>query len=225
MPVAIRDHPVSGFMVSKEFCLAPEVVIGHHPEHGTVASSLLHAPTVHYLLALAGFRRIADHPFLYTLTEPGRDGQDRAAQAVASLRAAGYRVGADIAAEPDLSSTGRQFPEVDLRLPEPDVIVGLHPQLGIVAAVADGQQPGACVLRAHGFHHDPAWDLHILPGSPVQGLDVVARATAALRQARVTFAVHPRLTALATLASPPKRARPPRPATPPSPSSGPRRRG
>ncbi|MFD0259070.1 hypothetical protein ACFVH7_12455 [Kitasatospora indigofera] len=73
----------------------PNVAVGAHPQHGIVATNAASDPRVTQLLVQAGFYRVKDTA-LFAMTGPLNDRQVRATAAVASLRAAGLSVAADL---------------------------------------------------------------------------------------------------------------------------------
>ncbi|MFB7672704.1 hypothetical protein ACFC26_14965 [Kitasatospora purpeofusca] len=78
----------------------PDVVVGTHPEHGIVATNHSGDPGAAKLFAQHGFYRTPGHPSLFVLTRQEQDGMRRAGDAVASLRAAGLSVTADLPHDP-----------------------------------------------------------------------------------------------------------------------------
>ncbi|MFC8720646.1 hypothetical protein [Kitasatospora sp. NPDC057198] len=74
----------------------PEVVLGHHPDHGVVAALPTRSAAAAWMLERLEFRRIADHPHLYALTEQHRDAPDRLRWAIKVLDGAGYAVHSDL---------------------------------------------------------------------------------------------------------------------------------
>ncbi|MFF4285670.1 hypothetical protein ACFY0R_10120 [Streptomyces sp. NPDC001633] len=75
------------------------VVIGRHPTYGYVAMNMQGLFMTDHVLKSVQFHPVPGSRF-YALTDPIRDGDRRAAQAIASLRAAGYRVDADLSLDP-----------------------------------------------------------------------------------------------------------------------------
>jgi hypothetical protein len=70
----------------------------------------------------------------------------------------------DVDAAFDPSPTSGPAPARD-RPPrvEPDVAFAEHPQLGVVAATADGASLGGQLLEEHGWRHNPSLDIYTLP--------------------------------------------------------------
>lgn len=139
---------------------------------------------------------VPDHPNLYALANQQRDGQGRATRAVALLRKAGYQVDVDAAFDP--SPASGPAPAHD-RPPsiEPDVAFAEHPQLGVVAATADGSSAlgGPLILEEHGWRHNPSLDIYTLPITTDRGeaLGKVATATLAVHRSDLQVAVQPLL--------------------------------
>ncbi|MFF9785099.1 hypothetical protein [Streptomyces nigrescens] len=75
------------------------VVMGRHPTYGYVAMNMQGLFMTDHVLRAVQFHPVPGTLF-YALTDPSRDGDRRAAQAIASLRAAGYRVEADLSLDP-----------------------------------------------------------------------------------------------------------------------------
>lgn len=183
-------------MPTPEHDLLPDIAVGRHPDFGIVASNPKHLAASAWMLRGFDFRPIPDHPNLYALANQLRDGQGRATRAVALLRKAGYRVEADAAFDPPPASEpapGRnQPPRV-----EPDVAFAEHPQLGVVAATADGSSAlgGRLLLEEHGWRHNPSLDIYTLPMPTDRGeaLGKVATATLAMHRADIQVAVQPLL--------------------------------
>ncbi|MGW2056242.1 hypothetical protein ACWCOZ_20405 [Streptomyces sp. NPDC001840] len=172
----------------------PDIAIGHHPQYGITAANPKRLPAGQWMLERLDFHPIPGHPTLYALTDQARWGQDRATRAVAYLRRAGYRVDADAAFEPLTDS--RPAPQHDLPARvEPDVAFAEHPQLGIIAATADGGDLGGQLLEEHGWRHNPRLDIYALPATADRGeaLGKVTRATLAMHRVGLQVAVHPHL--------------------------------
>ncbi|MGW0546607.1 hypothetical protein [Streptomyces altiplanensis] len=74
----------------------PHITVGHHDQYGVVAATSHDNHVAEHILRLVGFERLPGST-LYGLTDPQRDPVRRGAQAVQSLRAAQYRVKADVA--------------------------------------------------------------------------------------------------------------------------------
>ncbi|GHF27291.1 hypothetical protein GCM10010218_05290 [Streptomyces mashuensis] len=77
----------------------PHVIVGRHPELGYVALNPQELFVADHVLKLLGFQPVPDSK-LYALANPENDGERRAQQAIASLRAARYQVAADISLDP-----------------------------------------------------------------------------------------------------------------------------
>ncbi|MFE2864891.1 hypothetical protein [Embleya sp. NPDC059259] len=144
----------------------PDIVIGDHPTLGVVANNHSNLPAAKQLLNRLGFERITDKG-LYTLTASNQPAADRAAQAVAILRAARFDVETDLAFEPEPGTLRpAPIPRRAQAAPaegEPDVAFGKHPTQGIVAAVSDDRPYARMVLRVAGFRYDPDLDVYTLP--------------------------------------------------------------
>ncbi|MFI5526795.1 hypothetical protein [Streptomyces platensis] len=82
-----------------------------------------------------------------------------------------------------------------MNLPDnPDVAFGVHPDLGVAAAVADDRPHLDKVLRKHHFRYSQARDLYLLPeGTPHNtAVRAVAAATREFQDASHTVAADPR---------------------------------
>ncbi|GAA2092193.1 hypothetical protein GCM10009759_17670 [Kitasatospora saccharophila] len=137
------------------------------------------------LLSL-GFRP-HEIPGFFRLPDPERDSEERTRSAVRALRTMGHSVDTD----PQFDVPGT----APLPSEAPDVAFARHPDLGIVAAVADGIpiHPGVLLTQA-GWQHRTDLDLYYLsPSQPGEELDAVAVATARLQRGRYTTAVQPDL--------------------------------
>ncbi|MFG2919067.1 hypothetical protein ACGF0D_40085 [Kitasatospora sp. NPDC048298] len=182
----------------------PDVVIGHHPNHGIVASLPTQSPAAQWMLERLDFERIPGHPTLYTLTDQHRGAPERATCAAKLLTGAGYRVEADMALAAE--NTGKQEqaqartsavePE---RTPAPDagpdVAIAEHPSLGIVAAVNDDVpfNPGI-FLDTDGWRYRRDLDVYLPPaGTRAESLDVVAHTVTGLRRGNFQVAMQPQL--------------------------------
>ncbi|WP_251018331.1 hypothetical protein [Streptomyces sp. ISL-1] len=130
------------------------------------------------------------------LANQQRDGQDRATRAVALLRKAGYRVDADAAFDPSLASDTAAARDRPPRV-EPDVALAEHPQLGVVAATADGSSTLGTrrILEEHGWRHNPSLDIYTLPITTDRrdSLGKVAQTTVSMNRADLLVAVQPLL--------------------------------
>ncbi|MEU3931533.1 hypothetical protein AB0E85_05715 [Streptomyces sp. NPDC029044] len=174
----------------------PDIAVGRHPDFGIVAANPKQLAASTWMLKGFDFHPVPDHPNLYALANQQNDGQGRTTRAVALLRKAGYRVDVDAAFDPSLTS--RPAPALD-RPPrvEPDVAFAEHPQLGVVAATADGSSAlgGPFVLEEHGWRHYPGLDIYTLPITThrSEALDKVATATLAMHRADLQVAVQPLL--------------------------------
>ncbi|SOE32572.1 hypothetical protein [Streptomyces sp. OK228] len=78
---------------------------------------------------------------------------------------------------------------------EPDVAFGVHPDLGVAAAVADDRPFLDEVLRRHHFRHSNALDLYVLTGDTPHNTAVraVARASREFQDAGLSVAADPRI--------------------------------
>ncbi|MFF9072786.1 hypothetical protein ACF1A9_10805 [Streptomyces sp. NPDC014872] len=74
----------------------PHITVGHHDQYGVVAATSHDNHVAEHILRHVGFERLPGST-LYGLTDPQRDPVRRGAQAVQSLRAAQYKVKADVA--------------------------------------------------------------------------------------------------------------------------------
>ncbi|MGW2600279.1 hypothetical protein [Streptomyces klenkii] len=77
----------------------PHVTIGQHPELGYVALNTADLFVADRILKQLGFQPVPGSK-LYALTQPDQDGNRRTRQAITSLRAARYRVDADLTLDP-----------------------------------------------------------------------------------------------------------------------------
>ncbi|WP_371659506.1 hypothetical protein [Streptomyces sp. NBC_00280] len=172
----------------------PDIAVGRHPDFGIVASSPKQLTAKSWMLKGFDFHPVPDHPNLYALANQQRDGQDRATRAVALLRKAGYRVDVDATFDPSLASGPAPARDRPPRV-QPDVAFAEHPQLGVVAATADGASLGGQLLEEHGWRHDASLDIYTLPITTDRGqaLGKVATATLAMHRADLQVAVQPLL--------------------------------
>jgi hypothetical protein len=182
----------------------PDIAVGRHPGFGIVASSPKQLPARTWMLKGFDFHPVPDHPNLYALANQQRDGQDRATRAVALLRKAGYRVDVDATLDPSLASGPVPARDRPPRV-EPDVAFAEHPQLGVVAATADGAPLGSRLLEEHGWRHNASLDIYTLPITTDRGqaLGKVAQATVAMHRADLQVAVQPALVRDITAHRPP----------------------
>ncbi|MCG3043798.1 hypothetical protein L7D48_25035 [Streptomyces sp. S1A] len=90
----------------------------------------------------------------------------------------------------------------------PDVAFGVHPSLGVVAAVTDGRTAGERILREQGFRYQPRLDVYTLPDTSRyrEAVQKVARTSAALQRAGLTVAAQPHLAASVVSVRVPSRA-------------------
>ncbi|MET8412041.1 hypothetical protein ABZV34_28730 [Streptomyces sp. NPDC005195] len=174
----------------------PDLAVGRHPDFGIVASNPKQLAASAWMLRGFDFHPVPDHPNLYALANQQRDGQGRATRAVALLRKAGYRVDVDAALGPSPASGPAPARDRPPRV-EPDVAFAEHPQLGVVAATADGSSAlgGRLILEEHGWRHNPSLDIYTLPITTdrSEALDKVAAATLAMHRADLQVAVQPLL--------------------------------
>ncbi|MGW0823785.1 hypothetical protein [Streptomyces sp. NPDC002845] len=174
----------------------PYIAVGRHPDFGIVASNPKHLAASAWMLKGFDFHPVPDHPNLYALANQQRDGQGRATRAVALLRKAGYRVDVDAAFDPSLASGPAPVRGQPPRV-EPDVAFAEHPQLGVVAATADGSSAlgGRLILEEHGWRHNPSLDIYTLPITTdrSEALGKVATATLAMHRSDLQVAVQPLL--------------------------------
>ncbi|MEU6815532.1 hypothetical protein [Streptomyces sp. NPDC046860] len=183
-------------MPTPEYDPLPDVAVGHHPDFGIVASNPKQLAASAWMLKGLDFHPVPDHPNLYALANQQRDGQGRATRAVALLRKTGYRVDVDAAFDPSPAS-GPAPARVRPPRVEPDVAFAEHPQLGVVAATADGSSAlsSRLLLEEHGWRHNPSLDIYTLPTTTdrSEALGKVATATLAMHRADLQVAVHPLL--------------------------------
>ncbi|MFD8963411.1 hypothetical protein ACFV0C_00165 [Streptomyces sp. NPDC059568] len=172
----------------------PDIAIGHHPQYGITAANPQHLPAGQWMLERLDFHPVPGHPTLYALTDQARWGHDRATRAVAYLRRAGYQVDADAVFEPLTGHRPALQHDRSVRV-EPDVAFAEHPQLGIVAATADGADLGGQFLEEHGWRHNLRLGIYALPATTDRGeaLGKVTRATLAMHRVGLQVAVHPHL--------------------------------
>ncbi|MFD9814899.1 hypothetical protein [Streptomyces sp. NPDC059080] len=174
----------------------PDIAVGRHPDHGIVAKNPKQLAAGTWMLERLDFHPVPDHPTLYALADQQQDGPARTTRAVALLRKAGYRVDADAAFAPALSS-GAAFDRDRASRAEPDVAFAEHPQLGVVAATSDHSSAlgGRRVLEEHGWRHAPDLDVYTLPLSidRSEALGKVASATVSMHRSGLQVAVQPRL--------------------------------
>lgn len=174
----------------------PDIAVGHHPDFGIVASNPKRLAASTWMLKGFDFHPVPNHPNLYALANQQRDGQGRATRAVALLRRAGYRVDVDAVFDPLLASGPAPARDRPPRV-EPDVAFAEHPQLGVVAATADGSSAlgGRLILEEHGWRHNPSLDIYTLPITTDRGeaLGKLATATLAMHRADLQVAVQPLL--------------------------------
>jgi hypothetical protein len=192
-PLHSPDGPA---MPTPEHDLLPDVAVGRHPDFGIVASNPKHLAASAWMLKGFDFHPVPDHPNLYALANQQHDGQGRATRAVALLRKAGYRVDVDAAFDPSPASGPAPARDRPPRL-EPDVAFAEHPELGVVAATADGSSArgGPLILEEHGWRHNPGLDIYTLPITTdrSEALDKVATATLAMHRSDLHVAVQPLL--------------------------------
>ncbi|PIM72948.1 hypothetical protein CTU88_03695 [Streptomyces sp. JV178] len=174
----------------------PDIAVGRHPDFGIVAANPKQLAASTWILKGFDFHPVPGHPNLYALANQQNDGQGRTTRAVALLRKAGYRVDVDAAFDPSLTSGPAPAPDRPPRV-EPDVAFAEHPQLGVVAATADGSSAlgGPLILEEHGWQHNPGLDIYTLPITTdrSEALDKVATATLAMHRADLQVAVQPLL--------------------------------
>ncbi|MEU3255754.1 hypothetical protein [Streptomyces sp. NPDC006997] len=172
----------------------PDIAVGRHPDFGIVAANPKQLAASTWMLKGFDFHPVPDHPNLYALANQQRDGQGRTTRAVALLRKAGYRVDVDAAFDPSPNSGPAPAPDRPPRV-EPDIAFAEHPQLGVVAATADGSSAlgGRLILEEHGWRHNPDLDIYTLPITThrSEALDKVATATLAMHRADLQVAVQP----------------------------------
>ncbi|WP_399094148.1 hypothetical protein ACGH2B_25060 [Streptomyces sp. BBFR2] len=172
-----------------------DIAVGHHPDHGIVATNPKQLAAGTWMLERLDFHPVPDHPTLYALDDQQHDGQARTTRAVALLRKAGYQVDADAAFDPALDS-GAAFARGRALRAEPDVVFAEHPQLGIVAATGDHSSAfgGRRLLEEHGWRHAPELDIYTLPATDRgEALGKVASATVSMHRSGLRVAVQPLL--------------------------------
>lgn len=184
----------------------PDVAVGRHPEYGIVAANPKQLAASTWMLKRFDFHPVPDQPTLYALADQQRDGQGRAARAVAVLRKAGYQVDVDAAFDPSTASPtspGRDRPPRTA----PDVAFAEHPQLGVVAATSGHSSAlgGPLILEEHGWRLNPDLDIYTLPIATdrSEALEKVAGATVAMHRSDLQVAVQPRLAQAVTARRPP----------------------
>jgi hypothetical protein len=174
----------------------PDVAVGRHPDFGIVAANPKQLAASTWMLKGFDFHPVPDHPNLYALANQQHDGQGRATRAVALLRKAGYRVDVDAAFDRSLTSGPAPAHDRPPRV-EPDVAFAEHPQLGVVAATADGSSAlgSSLILEEHGWRHNPSLDIYTLPITTdrSEALGKVATATLAMHRSGLHVAVQPLL--------------------------------
>ncbi|MGW4734219.1 hypothetical protein ACWEQC_34490 [Streptomyces shenzhenensis] len=174
----------------------PDIAVGRHPDFGIVAANPKQLAASTWMLKGFDFHPVPDHPNLYALANQQNDGQGRTTRAIALLRKAGYRVDVDAAFDPSLTSGPAPARDRPPRI-EPDVAFAEHPQLGVVAATADGSSAlgGRLLLEEHGWRHNPSLDIYMLPITTdrSEALGKVATATLAMHRADLQVAVEPLL--------------------------------
>ncbi|MEU3792971.1 hypothetical protein AB0F07_24730 [Streptomyces fructofermentans] len=172
----------------------PDIAVGRHPDFGIVASNPKQLAASTWMLKGFDFHPVSDHPNLYALANQQRDGQGRATRAVGLLRKAGYRVDADAAFDPSPASSPAAARDRPPRV-EPNVAFAEHPQLGVVAATADGTSLGGQLLEEHGWRHNSSLDIYTLPITTdrSEALGKVATATLAMHRVALQVAVQPLL--------------------------------
>ncbi|MFI5801114.1 hypothetical protein [Streptomyces sp. NPDC051677] len=174
----------------------PDVIVGRHPDFGIVAANPKQLTASAWMLKRFDFHPVPDHPTLYALANQQRDGHGRATRAVALLRKAGYRVDVDAAFDPSPASGPSPARHRPLCV-EPGVAFAEHPQLGVVAATADGSSAlgGRLILEEHGWRHNPSLDIYTLPVTTdrSEALGKVATATLAMHRTDLPVAVQPLL--------------------------------
>ncbi|NYI03438.1 hypothetical protein [Allostreptomyces psammosilenae] len=180
---------------------APHIVIGHHPQHGVIATNPLGLPSVAHVLGRLGFQPHADEPF-HTLT--GDTSPERVRQAVILLQRSGYTVVADIRYQAEPTPPAR--PPAPAPTPQPaqpqaglpltvDVVFAREATLGVVASVALTRTHAHNVMRQTGFRHEPTLGLYYLPAgtSPEAARVAVTTAVTRLQAARLRVVADPRV--------------------------------
>ncbi|MFJ6382684.1 hypothetical protein ACIQI7_22120 [Kitasatospora sp. NPDC092039] len=192
-------------MPAAESTQLPDVAIGHHPNHGIVASLPTQNAAAQWMLERLDFQQLPGNPRLYALTDQHREAPERAAWASKLLTGAGYHVETDMSLAPDENTSSRE--QARSRLPAtepapdngPDVAFAEHPQLGVVAATADTANAavrGGQILEAHGWRFNHMLDVYTRPvtADRSEALERMAAATAAMHRAGdLRVAVQPHL--------------------------------
>jgi hypothetical protein len=89
----------------------PDIAVGHHPGFGIAATIPGSLAAGAWMLRGLDFHPVPSRPDLYALSDPERDGPDRATRALALLRKARYPVDVDAAFDPSLAgSTAHAHP-------------------------------------------------------------------------------------------------------------------
>ncbi|WP_075661861.1 hypothetical protein [Streptomyces acidiscabies] len=181
---------------------APDVVLGHHPDHGIVAANPAQHHIADWYLDRLGFHRVPNHPFLYALQALPAEAAQRAAQAGRLMEQAGLTVQSDFS--------------IASRSTDPDVAIADHPHLGVTAATSTPWPtltPSDYALRALGWEYQPSLDVYTLPAH-LDALTTVVGTVRTLQETGHTVAVEPALAeavAHRSLQAPPTAHRPGRP--------------
>ncbi|MER5183258.1 hypothetical protein ABT009_33745 [Streptomyces sp. NPDC002896] len=151
----------------------PDVSIGVHTTYGFTARLRNGADSD--LLSNTGFVPLPGQN-VYTLTGTRAERFDtaRLARAVELLDQARATVAIPPGILPGVAPSPR---------PEPDVLFGRHPELGITATVTDGLPRAEALLLGHGFQYRPHADIFVFPAGTPEGT-AVATAAVALRHLR-----------------------------------------
>ncbi|RKE22016.1 hypothetical protein [Streptomyces sp. TLI_171] len=186
----------------------PEVVLGHHPDHGVVAALPTQSAAAAWMLERLEFRRIADHPHLYALTEQHRDVPDRLRWAIKVLDGAGYAVHSDLSLNAGPEPSAELPLQVAAPAPvperEPDVVFAESPSLGVIGTVGDGPaQEAHAVLKSCGWWRHAEVDFYFPPfphtdphlGERDNALQAVAATARELRRAGYQVGVQSRISA------------------------------
>ncbi|WP_051816772.1 hypothetical protein [Kitasatospora sp. NRRL B-11411] len=184
----------------------PEVVLGHHPDHGVVAALPTRSAAAAWMLERLEFQRVADHPHLYALTEQHRDTPNRLRWAIKVLDGAGYAVHSNLSLDTGPEPPAELPQQVAAPAPErePDVVFAESPSLGVIGAVGDGPaQEAHAVMSSCGWWRHANAGFYLPPFPPTDphlgerdnALRAVAVTARELRRAGYQVGVQSRISA------------------------------